>query len=154
MLYACWMFLFLFPHKKDYYILYFVSIVFLLNFLKILVELQANEGEGALPWDTFKHVFNLVQNGNQAFRENRFEEVPIILFILWCHCLYFHCMPFTEIPPVIYKWFDLVCGHIVKYSYLRPFLFTIISIMIFLVQEVRKCMYCFSGFFYRSILVT
>lgn len=61
---------------------------------------------------------------------------------------------FTEIPPVIYKWFDLVCGHIVKYSYLRPFLFTIISIMIFLVQEVRKCMYCFSGFFYRSILVT
>ncbi|KAH7529021.1 hypothetical protein FEM48_Zijuj05G0139400 [Ziziphus jujuba var. spinosa] len=36
--------------------------------------ISANEGEGALPWDTFNHVFSLVQNGNLAFRENRFEE--------------------------------------------------------------------------------
>lgn len=41
------------------------------------VELQANEGEKSLPWDTFNDVFNLVQNGNRAFRENHFEEVPI-----------------------------------------------------------------------------
>lgn len=34
----------------------------------------ANEGEGSLPWDRFRHVFDLVQNGNQAFRENHFEE--------------------------------------------------------------------------------
>ncbi|CAK7322815.1 unnamed protein product [Dovyalis caffra] len=34
----------------------------------------ANEGEGSLPWDRFSHVFDLVQNGNQAFRENHFEE--------------------------------------------------------------------------------
>ncbi|KAL9335086.1 hypothetical protein Peur_072267 [Populus x canadensis] len=34
----------------------------------------ANEGEGSLPWDRFSHVFDLVQNGNKAFRENHFEE--------------------------------------------------------------------------------
>ncbi|KAH0975753.1 hypothetical protein GBA52_017652 [Prunus armeniaca] len=37
-------------------------------------EMQANEGEPSLPWDIFSHVFDLVKNGNQAFRENRFEE--------------------------------------------------------------------------------
>ncbi|KAF3437611.1 hypothetical protein FNV43_RR20367 [Rhamnella rubrinervis] len=41
---------------------------------KALIVLQANEGEGSLPWDTFNHVLDLVQNGNQAFRDNRFEE--------------------------------------------------------------------------------
>ncbi|KAJ4839508.1 hypothetical protein Tsubulata_030126 [Turnera subulata] len=34
----------------------------------------ANEGEGSMPWDRFNHVFELVQNGNRAFRDNRFEE--------------------------------------------------------------------------------
>lgn len=34
----------------------------------------ANEGEGSLPWDSFSHVFDLVQNGNQAFRQNRLES--------------------------------------------------------------------------------
>ncbi|OAY31075.1 LON peptidase N-terminal domain and RING finger protein 1 isoform X2 [Manihot esculenta] len=34
----------------------------------------ANEGAGSLSWDRFIHVFDLVQNGNQAFRENHFEE--------------------------------------------------------------------------------
>ncbi|XP_050222779.2 uncharacterized protein LOC126672874 [Mercurialis annua] len=34
----------------------------------------ANEGGSSLSWDRFSHVFDLVQNGNKAFRENRFEE--------------------------------------------------------------------------------
>ncbi|KAG8652425.1 hypothetical protein MANES_06G089401v8 [Manihot esculenta] len=34
----------------------------------------ANEGARSLSWDRFSHVFDLVQNGNQAFRENHFEE--------------------------------------------------------------------------------
>ncbi|XP_022755522.1 probable receptor-like protein kinase At5g61350 [Durio zibethinus] len=34
----------------------------------------ANEGVGSLPWDRYSHVYDHVQNGNQAFRENRFEE--------------------------------------------------------------------------------
>ncbi|KAL5544548.1 hypothetical protein UlMin_008332 [Ulmus minor] len=34
----------------------------------------ANEGEGSLLPDTFRHVFQLVQNGNQVYRENRYEE--------------------------------------------------------------------------------
>ncbi|GAV71544.1 LON domain-containing protein/TPR_11 domain-containing protein/zf-C3HC4_2 domain-containing protein [Cephalotus follicularis] len=34
----------------------------------------ANEGEGALPWDRYSHVFDLMQKGNRAFRENHFEE--------------------------------------------------------------------------------
>ncbi|KAL5746790.1 hypothetical protein ACOSP7_023765 [Xanthoceras sorbifolium] len=34
----------------------------------------ANEGEGSLPWDRYSHVFDLIQNGNRAFRENHFEE--------------------------------------------------------------------------------
>ncbi|KAM6569544.1 hypothetical protein CsatB_017529 [Cannabis sativa] len=34
----------------------------------------ANEGEEALPLDTFTHVFHLMQRGNQAFRERRYEE--------------------------------------------------------------------------------
>ncbi|KAK0586538.1 hypothetical protein LWI29_008616 [Acer saccharum] len=33
-----------------------------------------NEGEGSLPWDRYSHVFDLMQNGNRAFRENHFEE--------------------------------------------------------------------------------
>ncbi|KAI4343908.1 hypothetical protein L6164_011203 [Bauhinia variegata] len=33
-----------------------------------------NQAEGSLPWDTFHHVFELVQNGNDAFRENRMQE--------------------------------------------------------------------------------
>ncbi|KAK9926052.1 hypothetical protein M0R45_023306 [Rubus argutus] len=36
--------------------------------------ISANEGEPSLPWDIFSHVFELVQKGNRAFRENRFEE--------------------------------------------------------------------------------
>lgn len=40
-----------------------------------MVILQENEGWGALPRDTFIHIFQLMQSGNQAFRENRFEEV-------------------------------------------------------------------------------
>lgn len=38
-------------------------------------EIQANEGEGSLPWDRYTHVFDLVQKGNRAFRESNFEEV-------------------------------------------------------------------------------
>ncbi|KAE9604426.1 putative aminoacyltransferase, E1 ubiquitin-activating enzyme [Lupinus albus] len=34
---------------------------------------SANEPEG-LAWDTFRDVYDLVQNGNAAFRENRMEE--------------------------------------------------------------------------------
>ncbi|GLT43537.1 hypothetical protein SLA2020_174790 [Shorea laevis] len=34
----------------------------------------ANEGEGSLPWDTYSHVFDLMENGNQAFRKSHFEE--------------------------------------------------------------------------------
>lgn len=47
--------------------------------------MQANEGEGSLPWDRFSHVFDLVQNGNKAFRENRFEEV-IFFPLTVCAC--------------------------------------------------------------------
>lgn len=42
---------------------------------KAMFEMQANEGEPSLPLDIFSHVFELVQKGNRAFRENRFEEV-------------------------------------------------------------------------------
>ncbi|KAJ6375707.1 hypothetical protein OIU77_000638 [Salix suchowensis] len=35
---------------------------------------SADEEKGSLPLDRFSHVFDLVQNGNQAFRENHFEE--------------------------------------------------------------------------------
>ncbi|KAJ0106045.1 hypothetical protein Patl1_18799 [Pistacia atlantica] len=34
----------------------------------------ANEGEGSLPWDGYSHVFDLVRNGNCAFRESHFEQ--------------------------------------------------------------------------------
>ncbi|XP_021286239.1 probable receptor-like protein kinase At5g61350 [Herrania umbratica] len=34
----------------------------------------ANEGVGSLPWDQYSHVYDHVENGNRAFRENRFEE--------------------------------------------------------------------------------
>ncbi|XP_044483988.1 LOW QUALITY PROTEIN: LON peptidase N-terminal domain and RING finger protein 3-like [Mangifera indica] len=34
----------------------------------------ANEGERSLPWDTYSHVFDLVRNGNHAFRESHFEQ--------------------------------------------------------------------------------
>ncbi|KAK8507064.1 hypothetical protein V6N12_008413 [Hibiscus sabdariffa] len=33
-----------------------------------------NHGVGSLPWDRYSHVYDLMENGNQAFRENRFEE--------------------------------------------------------------------------------
>ncbi|TYJ25872.1 hypothetical protein E1A91_A07G079300v1 [Gossypium mustelinum] len=33
---------------------------------------RANEGVGF--WDRYRHVYDHVENGNQAFRENRFEE--------------------------------------------------------------------------------
>jgi len=56
--------------------------------------MQANEGEGSLPWDRFSHVFDLVQNGNKAFRENHFEEV-IFFPLTVCACsplpLYLKC---------------------------------------------------------------
>lgn len=39
------------------------------------IEIQANEGERSLPWDTYSHVFDLVRNGNHAFRESHFEQV-------------------------------------------------------------------------------
>lgn len=50
------------------------------------ILVQANEGEGSLPWDRFSHVFDFVQNGNRAFRDNRFEEVNF--FASWCLSLY------------------------------------------------------------------
>lgn len=40
--------------------------------------------EESLLWDRFRHVFDLVQNGNKAFQENhleRFEEVAELLSI-------------------------------------------------------------------------
>lgn len=52
--------------------------------LSILV--QATEGDGSLPWDMFSHVFEFVQHGNRAFRENNFEEVKI--FASCCQSLY------------------------------------------------------------------
>ncbi|KAG6587558.1 Protein STIP1-like protein, partial [Cucurbita argyrosperma subsp. sororia] len=36
--------------------------------------ISANEGEGSLTWNMFSHVFEFVQNGNRAFRDNNFEE--------------------------------------------------------------------------------
>ncbi|GMY15577.1 LON peptidase N-terminal domain and RING finger protein 1 isoform X1 [Fagus crenata] len=33
-----------------------------------------NEGQGSVQWDTFSHVLDFMQNGNEAFRANRFEE--------------------------------------------------------------------------------
>ncbi|XWS60498.1 hypothetical protein CRYUN_Cryun07bG0041200 [Craigia yunnanensis] len=35
---------------------------------------RANEGVGSLPWDRYSHVHDHMENGNQAFRRNRFEE--------------------------------------------------------------------------------
>ena len=37
--------------------------------------MQENDGDGSLPWDQKSHVYNLVQNGNQAFRQLKLEEV-------------------------------------------------------------------------------
>uniref|UniRef100_A0A5B7AES2 LON peptidase N-terminal domain and RING finger protein 1 n=1 Tax=Davidia involucrata TaxID=16924 RepID=A0A5B7AES2_DAVIN len=34
----------------------------------------ANEGESSMSWERFSRVFDLMQAGNKAFRENRFEE--------------------------------------------------------------------------------
>ncbi|XVF54346.1 hypothetical protein PTKIN_Ptkin05aG0174200 [Pterospermum kingtungense] len=34
----------------------------------------ANEGVGSLPLDQYSHVYDYAENGNRAFRENRFEE--------------------------------------------------------------------------------
>lgn len=49
-----------------------------------LVGLQEN-GPGGLAWDTFHYVYELVQNGNSAFRENRMEEVmKIVCFLFGC----------------------------------------------------------------------
>ncbi|XP_023003950.1 probable receptor-like protein kinase At5g61350 [Cucurbita maxima] len=36
--------------------------------------ISTNEGEGSLTWNMFSHVFEFVQNGNRAFRDNNFEE--------------------------------------------------------------------------------
>ncbi|XP_024017063.1 LON peptidase N-terminal domain and RING finger protein 3 isoform X2 [Morus notabilis] len=36
--------------------------------------ISAHDGGQSLPRDTFDHVFDLVQRGNRAFRENRYEE--------------------------------------------------------------------------------
>ena len=44
-----------------------------------LIVLQENEGEGALPLDTYNHVCQLMQGGNLAFRTERFEEVARVL---------------------------------------------------------------------------
>ncbi|KAK6261678.1 hypothetical protein QUC31_007494 [Theobroma cacao] len=35
---------------------------------------EANEGVGSLPWDRYSHVYDYMENGNRAFRDNRFEE--------------------------------------------------------------------------------
>ncbi|XP_042948271.1 uncharacterized protein LOC122281084 isoform X2 [Carya illinoinensis] len=35
---------------------------------------RANEGGGPVQRDIFNHIFDLVRNGNKAFRDNRFEE--------------------------------------------------------------------------------
>lgn len=32
-----------------------------------------------MQWDSFNHIFDLVQNGNKAFRDNRFEEVNVLI---------------------------------------------------------------------------
>lgn len=45
---------------------------------RLSILMQANEGEGSLPWDMFRDVFEFVQNGNQAFKNNHFEEVNFL----------------------------------------------------------------------------
>nr|GLL22163.1 LON peptidase N-terminal domain and RING finger protein 1 [Ipomoea trifida] len=34
----------------------------------------ANEGESSMSWDRFSHLYDLMQMGNTAFRENRLDE--------------------------------------------------------------------------------
>ncbi|XP_059640835.1 uncharacterized protein LOC132282992 [Cornus florida] len=35
---------------------------------------RANEGESSMSWERFSQVFDLVQDGNKAFRDNHFDE--------------------------------------------------------------------------------
>lgn len=46
--------------------------------------MQANEGESSLSLERIRHVSDLMQIGNQAFRENSFEEVVVLLFVQSC----------------------------------------------------------------------
>lgn len=43
--------------------------------------MQAKEGESSLSSERIRHVSDLMKIGNQAFRENRFEEVVLLLFV-------------------------------------------------------------------------
>ena len=47
-----------------------------------MIGLQENGSEG-LSRDTLHYVYELVKNGNVAFRENRMEEVSVLLYILF-----------------------------------------------------------------------
>lgn len=44
--------------------------------------LQENEGEGSMSWERYSHLYDLVQMGNKAFRENRLDEVIFIYLFL------------------------------------------------------------------------
>lgn len=37
--------------------------------------MQANEGEPSMSLERFSHLYDLMQMGNRAFRQNHFEEV-------------------------------------------------------------------------------
>lgn len=43
--------------------------------------LQENEGESSMSWERFSHLYDLMQRGNKAYRDNRFEEVELHSFI-------------------------------------------------------------------------
>ncbi|PNY05305.1 ion peptidase N-terminal domain and RING finger protein 1 [Trifolium pratense] len=44
------------------------------RFLIVIVNVLVENGPEGLAWDTFHYVYELVQKGNLAFRENRMEE--------------------------------------------------------------------------------
>ncbi|GKU93275.1 hypothetical protein SLEP1_g6880 [Rubroshorea leprosula] len=39
--------------------------------------MQAKEGEGSLPWDRYGLMFHLVEDGNQAFQANQFQDTML-----------------------------------------------------------------------------
>lgn len=64
-----------------------------------MVWLQDNGPEG-LSWDTFHYVYELVQKGNLAFRDNRMEEVMKIVCFIFGYSV--NCS--SECSPFIYEY--------------------------------------------------
>lgn len=53
--------------------------------------MQANEGDGSFPRDRYNHVFDLMRNGNHAFRDSRFEHVRF--WLLMQSTVFYFCWP-------------------------------------------------------------